>query len=206
MSTSIQTTEGIVKKVVPGAVQLDKMYKSDYQKDKTQTVQLRQEVTVTSIYPSTQPKTGGLFDVADFGIEGKEYTSKEERVAWIDVPETATAEQVQERLDKLPNKGIMKILSNRPILSANQKNAISRGIAELDTFAEKQIVRYPEGHEKAGQLILDPNGKVQYKVNNFEPVMKEHVMDLRNADPNDYYVSEEIAEELMAVIETEQRF
>jgi len=198
MNTTPSTTEtnGIVKKVSHGPVTIDKLYKSDYQKKGTQSVQLRQLVTTDATYPSVQPKTGGLFSTEEFGIEGQEFTSTEQRIAWVDVPEDVDAAAVQARLDAMPEKGIMKVLSNRPILSANQKNAVERGVTELDTFANSQVVRYPDGHEKEGQLILDKSGKIQYRVNSFEPTLVKDTHDMRTPEPEDYYASEALAEEL----------
>lgn len=196
MNTSNQTETSVIKDVKHGAVTIDKLYKSDYQKKGTQSVQLRQEVVTKSSYPSVQPKTGGLFSTAEFGLETQDFESKETRIAWIDVPETATVDVVATRLAALASKGIMKVLANKPILNANQKNAIERGIAEMDTFANSQIVRYPDEHEKSGEIILDKNGKIQYRVNNFEPEMTNDVLDKRTADPADYYASEELEQEL----------
>lgn len=197
----------IRKDVKKGQVTIDKLYSSNYQKAGTLTVQLRQEVETVSYYLALQPNTAGLFSREEFGIEEMTFTSNEIRIAWIDVPAHVTIEQVQARLDTLPNKGLVKILSNSPILTPNQQSAIDRGITTLDTFANVQVVRYPEGHENAGTIILDKSGKVQYRVNRFESNMKEDTIDLRNDNTTDYYQSPEIEAELVSDVHamSEQR-
>jgi hypothetical protein len=191
-------TNSIRKDVKKGNVTIDKIYASNYQKAGTLSVQLRQEIETTAYYPALQPNTGGLFSKEEFGIEEKPFTSNETRVAWLDVPENVTMEQVQAKLDALPNKGLVKVLSNKPIITPNQQSAIDREITTLDVFANAQIVRYPEGHENAGAIILDKSGKVQYRVSRFEGNMKEDTIDLRNDNATDYYQSPEIEAELVS--------
>jgi hypothetical protein len=70
----------------------------------------------------------------------------------------------------------------------------------MDVIANSQVIRYPENYaekpELAGKLILDPNGKVQYRGVYFRTT-KVADQDLRTANPADFYASAEIKVELM---------
>ena len=111
--------------------------------------------TITSEYPSRQANSEGLFSDDEYHLEGQKFDSV--RVAWVDVPKGTTAEQVQARIDAMPNARIKRILSLKPILAENQKAAIEKGITTLDAIAESQKVK-----KEDGELALH-NGCVQYK-------------------------------------------
>jgi len=200
----------IQKKIKKSAITVDRIYVSDYQKPGTKRAQLRQEIETEATYPSVQPKSGGLFSIEEFsGVEGKTYKNKETRVAFIDVPEEISAKAVVERLSKLPKAALVKVISNAPILDGNQRYALSQGTAEMETFANSQVLRYPVDSEHEGMLIPDKNGKIQYKVVNFEPSVEEgqDLIDLRNADPADYWATPELEAELedsLAVVSSER--
>jgi hypothetical protein len=187
----------ITKQTTFQPVALRRVYKSDFQKKNTLTAELEQKVSVISHYPSAQVKSGGLYDVSDFNIGTTDFESVETRVCWLDVPDTATEADVMKKLQALKKARIVKVLSNHPILTDNQKNGIDRGLTTLDVFANRQVVRYPEDHENSGELILF-NNKPMYKVNVFvaEAAENADMKDMRTADPSDFYASPEIAEEL----------
>lgn len=193
-------TQGKRVETSKSAITLDKIYKSDYQKPGTLTAQLRQVMTTKSYYPSKQVTSdlgANLFEAGDFGFEEKDFTSVENRIAWIDVPETYTEEQVKSKLLEANQKGacLYKILSNKPIVTNHQQYSISVGNKTMDDFANTQVVRYSEGSDKAGQIILDENNKPQYrKIFLWNTPM--HDQDIRNSDPNDVYMSAEIKAEL----------
>ena len=202
MSNTIQApvTDGIRKETSKTEISLDKMYVSEFQKKGTKTVQLRQEVTTKAFYPSVKAHnafSGGLFNSDEFGFEGQDFISVEKRVCWENVPENATEEEIKNRLGVWNHKGatIYKVLSNRPILTPDDVRGIEVELTTMDIIANTQVVRYPEDHEKAGQLILDANGKVQYKRTGLSPVPVEDT-DNRTADATDYYVSQEIIAEM----------
>ena len=190
------TNNGVTKSISRGELTVDKLYKSDYQKKGTNSVQLRQEIKTVTSYPSAQPRTGGLFSQEEFGLESKDFTATETRVAWIDVPENVTMDDIKNRLAQLPNKGIMKVLSNRPILTENQKRGIVAGLTTMDTFAHSQVVRYGEGHPQEGEIILDKNGKIQYRVSVFMADLVEDTADMRTEDAADYYCPADLQGEL----------
>lgn len=199
MSTENQT---IRQETTRGVISLDRLYKADYQKEGTMTAQIRQVVTVKSMYPTQKVSStlqNNIFSQEEFGIENKEYTSEETRVAWIPVPSNATESQIKEKLDAAYAKGacIYKVLSNKPILDENQQYAVNNPDIEatMDTFANSQVVRYPVGHEKAGQIIKDNHGKVQYRRTFFWNCPMED-QDVRTLDSADTYLSPEIAAEL----------
>lgn len=154
--------------VSKGPVTLDSFRVSSFQKAGTKTAILRQEVKTTSHYPSIQvsnDKQDNLFSLNDFGAEEQSFDTIEHRVAFMDVPENTTEAQMQEKLAQANANGacLYKTLSNYPILTDNHKNAISRGLTDLDTIAKSQVVRYPAGSENEGQVITDPSGKIQYR-------------------------------------------
>lgn len=182
-------------------ITLDKpLYKSDYQKEGTITAQVRQVVTSTSSYPTKQISSnlqGSLFGITDFGFEKKDFTNSESRIAWIDVPVNATDELIKAKLDQANTNGarLYRILSNHPILTNHQQYSIQSGQRDMDYYANRQVVRYPENHPQAGQIVLDNNGKVQYRAIFFwESHMDDQ--DNRTVDPNDMFMSKEIAVEL----------
>lgn len=190
----------IRKEVSKSNILVTKVYKLEYQKEGTQTAELKQQIITKTHYPSkviANNLQDNVFSANEFNFEESVFENKETRVTWISVPEDVTIQEVQERLNKLNNPTLYKILSNRPILTETQEYAINNPELDvtLDTFANKQVVRYPEGHENAGELALDTYGKVQYKAIFFSKEEKEDI-DLRTSDPQDFYVSPEISSEL----------
>ena len=86
------------------------------------------------------------FDIED----GQTYTNSEKRVAFINVPTGTTVQMVELKLKQLVDSGkepcIMKVISSEPILSDNQKAAMTKGFKTLDEFADSQVVRYGDTH------------------------------------------------------------
>jgi len=152
-----------------------RLYKASYQKANSKTLEVKQLITTTSHYPSKKYNSSlqdGLFTESEFGAETNSYTQEETRVAWILVPENKTETEIKLMLNSLPNSCIYKVLSNEPILDENQKQSISSGLKTKADFANSQVVRYGENHEKAGQLILDADGNVQYRRTFFSKEVK----------------------------------
>ena len=184
----------------------EEVYTSAYQKKNTETARLRQLVKTTAYYPSMKPTNSlsdNVFGDDEFaGTEEQPFTSTEQRVAFINVPAGTSLEEVNKRIQALGDKArIYRILSNHPILTSEQQSAISNGITTLDIIANGQAVRYPEDHpDKPGELILDPNGKVQYRAAYFSAVAKED-KDYRTLDQNDVYLTEEMIAEMAANFE-----
>lgn len=202
-------SNSIEKITTKSPIQVSRVYKSDFQKEKSLTAELRQEITVVSKYPTASMNNSlntNLFSNDDFGIETKNYSSKETRVAFINVPESMdTAEKVQEHLAKFPNLCLYRILSNKPILSAEDIRAIEKGFITKDTKANSQIIRYPENSENAGQIALDNMDRPQYRRICISSSQMED-RDERNSEPNDFYMSAEIRNELnISVVEEAQR-
>lgn len=118
-------------------------------------------------------------------------------------PETLEkiSKEFETRVDRMPTKDhltepcVYKILSNHPILSTSQQYSISIGQKTLDEIANKQVVRYPKGHELEGNIITDSNGKVQYKGTFFSEWFVEDE-DRRTEDLNDEYLTRELKIEL----------
>lgn len=167
------TPSGVSHTTSVGKITLDKISKSDFQKEGTLSAQLRQIVTTVSSYPSKKTATelqANIFDNAEFGFEAKTYESTEARIAWIPVPANIDQAVLEAKLVLANEKGacIYRVLSNAPILDENQKYAITAGIRTLDQFAATQAVRYPENEKTiadgtANKLTLDKAGNVQYR-------------------------------------------
>lgn len=201
----MESESKIRKEVSRSAITVSRVYKSDYQKEGTLTAELKQIVTTKSYYPSKNVEnslSNNVFSIKEFGFEEKEYESKETRVTWISVPVNSTIKSVQEKLNSVKEANLYRILSNRPILADTQQHAINNPELNVttDTFANKQVIRYPEGNEKAGQLALDKNGKIQYRVIAFTSLgIKDK--DLRTEEPTDFYASAEIKAEMNNVVQ-----
>ena len=162
-----------------------RVYKSDFQKENTLTAELKQQVKTISTYEinGNNSMTDDLFDMST----KRTYENVETRVAWINVPSNTRQEQVQSKLDATPNARLYKVLSNHPILTDSDKWAISENLRSLEEFAESQVVRYPANHENAGEIVLDPNNKYQYRRIGFSMQGAED-QDVRNAEPNDQFI------------------
>ena len=160
--------------VVFGLIMLDLIKTGEFQKSGTKTAQLRQIVTKVSYYASKQANdnlTESFYKNEDFGYSEQPFTSKEERVVFMNIPVSETEEGLKAKIANAPKARIYKILSHFPILSSAQENAISRGLKTRNEFANKQVIKYGEGTvingvDVSGELILF-NGKPQFKVTKF---------------------------------------
>lgn len=182
-----------------------RVYKGNYDEKGEETAELRQEIHTKSYYPSKQISNSmndNIFGQEDFKDESHTehmYENTEKRVGWITIPEGTTVEQVAEKLKAFPNGNLYKVLSNKPILTEEAKYAIQREITTLDKFANGQAIRIPTNDTTvaegtAGNLVLDPAGKIQYRAIYFSKQGQED-MDHRTADPKDYYMSPELEAE-----------
>lgn len=143
-----------------------RLYSAAYQKAGSKTLEVKQIIKTTSSYATKKYNSSlqdALFSESEFGAETNEYTTEETRVAWILVPENKTETEIKLMLNNLPNACIYKVLSNEPILDENQKQSIATGLKTKADFANAQVIRYGENNDKAGQLILDADGNVQYR-------------------------------------------
>lgn len=203
MNTQVPTQDQRVRKEVSkGALEISRVYAADYQKEGTLTAEIKQTITTKSYYPSKSVSNNlqdNPFSTSDFGFSENEYTANETRVVWVEVPVGSTVESVAAKLATLPDANIYKMLANKPILSDNQVYAIGAGLTTKDIIADKQVVRYPSGHPQAGQIILDPQGKVQYKATYFKTTAMAD-QDLRTADVNDFYATPNMNIELAGIM------
>jgi hypothetical protein len=196
--------EMVVKKTLHGKVTVDgEPYVADYQKT-GKTALLRQVNEVTSIYPNirvgnSKTKTS-LFTQDDFDVENKEYTNKDNRTAFLNVPDGVTAEQLQSMLPE--TCCIYKILSChvKDVLTQEQIDAANNPDLEAtwESFADKKAVRYGKDHELEGELILH-NGHPQYKATYYAD---EYTDDEDHRDNEDKYMSPNLAAEIAAVKQT----
>lgn len=195
----------VVTQVVYGPITVDKVDKGQFTKAGFMQATLRQVVTRYDSYPTARvgnSLSDSLFAESEFSaIERKDFENKETRIAWMDVPEGTTVKDVEERLKLAKTARLYKILSNAPILTKEQLSSIERGQKTMDDFAKTQVVRYSPGTMKngvdvSGQVIPDPNGNVQYKVNHFSSVGADDI-DSRTTNKEAHYVSPEIKAELV---------
>jgi hypothetical protein len=200
METTRNATANAVRKEVSiSAITVDKIYKADYQKDNTLTAQLRQTVKTVSFYPSKQVGSSlkdSPFTAAECGFQEEQYPYTEKRVAWVNVPVSVSADDV---LGKIPAEAVLyKMISNRPILSDHQLYSIENGLKTMDEYSDAQVVRYGEGSDNAGQLILDLNNKPQYRAIFYSNSPKKDV-ELRTEVASDFYASPKIKGEMLGV-------
>jgi hypothetical protein len=208
MEATIPTSESRIRKEVTSTpIMVSRVYKGSYQKDNTLTAELKQTVTTKSYYPTKSVANelkDNPFSNSQLGItEGEPYVQNETRVTWIEVPADSTEETVQAKLATLPQASIYKILANKPIISSSQQAGIDAGLTSTDIIGNSQVVRYPKDHPQAGKIILDPNGKPQYRIAYFKSAGSPD-MDLRTADSLDFYATPEMAAELSNTVSVEQ--
>lgn len=201
-TVATDTNSGIRKEVSVSALNVSRVYKSDFQKEGTLTAELKQTISTDSFYPSksvSNSMQGNIFNMEDFGFTEQKFESSEGRVAWIDVPEGSTVESVVEKLKAFPDAMLYRVLSNKPILSDADQFAIDNPDlpdATLDRYANAQAVRFSENDpENAGKLSLDKAGKIQYRRIAFS-TSKVEDLDMRTSDPEDFYVSPELKAEI----------
>lgn len=196
------TSVGVVKSVSASAVTIGRVYAAQFQKNGTETAELRQTVNSFASYPAQKVGNsfnGNIFDIEEFGFSTQDFNSIENRVAWMLVPAGTTMEIVSEKLKNFPGACLYRILDNRPIITEDQRYSISIGQRTYDEFANSQVVRYPENHPTlANQIIKDPNGNVQYRQVFFSPVAKQD-MDNRTLDATKHFISPEIQAELAGI-------
>lgn len=187
------------KEVVFGALEVSRIYTSAYQKEGTKTAELKQTVTTKSYYPTKSVSSNlsdNVFDTKDFGFEEKQFSRTSTRVAWVDVPANLSDEAIIAQFAKFPEATIQQTLANHPILTDKQKYAIENGITTKDVIADSQVLRYPQGDEKEGQVILDENTKKPMYRGLYFRTSRVADVDLRTKEPADFYASEAIALEL----------
>ena len=200
MKTKIEERNGIKSTIEIGDIEVVELKIADYQKKGTITAVLKQTIKTSSLYPAKSVSNNlqdSIFSLEEFGKDfvTEPYVSTRVNTAFVNVPKDSTIESVTKKLaEEFPDAVLYRIMSNRPILNNNQEYAIEEGLKTIDDFAESQVVRYgaddDKGHKK-DDLILDKHGKIQYKVIYFSSTEKEDI-DLRNADPSDFYVSPEL--------------
>jgi len=180
-----------------GKITFSRLYTNNYQKQGSQTLEIKQIIKTVSSYPSKKYNSNlqdSLFSESDFGVETNVYTSEETRVAWILVPDSKTEDEIKRMVAALSAEAcIYKVLSNEPILDDNQKSAIQNGLKTLDEFAMSQVVRYPDTHSQASECILDSDGNIQYRRTLFSKTAKEDIDTRGNGKT---YVPEELQVEV----------
>jgi len=189
------------KEVTKSLITVDKVEATEFQKEGTKTAQLRQIVKTKSFYQAKQIETNlqdNMFAPADYDetFKEQEFNSTENRVAFINVPEVTSVNDVLSKISEHPEAVLYRILSNHPILTTSQSYAIDQGLTTLEVISESQIVRYGKDHQKEGQLARDSNDKPQYRAIFYSNVAKADE-DLRTVEAEDFYVSESIQEELV---------
>jgi len=193
-----------------GALEVSRVYENQYQKKGSLTAEIKQKVKTTTTYPGISVSTDkqvNPFSSDEFeNTEETVYENESTRVAWIPVPDTADQETVQKKLDD--GKFYLKqVISNRPILTSQQKKAIEDGVSVngMQRAAERQIVRAPQTADDAGLLIRDRDtGKPIYKANFLVEKTEDGSTpdeDLRTQKPEDFYLPESLKKEFNDLVE-----
>lgn len=182
MRTVVLENNDVKKEIKVGSVTTNGIKENPYKQGFYQ-VEIRQVINEVSSYPSQRVNTGmgdSLFDSSEFDIQkGESYDNKSTRVAWLDVPFTATEETVKQLLTKLPKAGIVRVIRHSPILTQNEHNAIAAGLnITVEGKAMSQLIRDP----KEGTPVLY-NGLPQYQRSYFVKEMdpENHKLDERNS-------------------------
>lgn len=149
---------------------VSRVYSSEYQKKGTLTAELKQVINTKSTYDDR--KDDGYNDSLFDGIQSQEHETTETRVYWSNVPAGSTVETVEEQLRKYPQACLYKILASAPIVSDSEQWGIDKQFTTLESIAERQLVRYPQGHPQAGDPILW-HDKPQYRRICFSLVARE---------------------------------
>ena len=192
MKTIELEKNGIKTIIEKSEVEVTDLEVSNFQKKGTKTATLKQTIKTTSYYPTkkiTSNMQDNIYDLSDFGEDFKPEPYENTRVAVAflnEVPEKETLENMQRKMKNFPNACIYRVLRNEPFLTDNQIYAVEKGLKTKAEFAEKQVVRNAEG-----KLVLDKNGKVQYKCSFFSSTEKED-LDWRTEDPEDMYMTDSI--------------
>ena len=183
-------------------VVVSRLYKTEYNRDDAQTVELKQCVLKKTEYHDntlSSDLSDNLYSHKDFRNESSNVfvSPPETRVTWLNIPEEVTLEEFEERLNKAEGACIYKILSNSPILTQAQQYAVNNPNSPLDIehYCKAQVVRYPATSERAGEIVLDPNGRVQYRATFFSATHKDDV------DERSYDVEGIVPEFLLAELE-----
>lgn len=203
----------VVKEFMP--IVVTEVTTSQFQKPGTKTAILRQTVHKESIYPSvhiSNNKSDMLYAEEAFDLPTKKFEDTRTRVAFINVPANVTVEDVQAHLKSCPEAVLYREISNRPILTDMQEQALQMAYERegkvgkqnlMDSYADKQVLRYPADYEeedKAGKLILDKNNKPQYQATFFSKTKKEDV-DKRTEAKDDFMASPTILSELQQMLQ-----
>ncbi len=211
METNVQTNAPVVennnvrKEITVEAIEVSRVYTSNFQKEGTLTAELKQTIKTKSFYPSKSVRNSlqdNPFGNEEFNFEEQVFDSSETRVAWIDVPKATfdTVEKVSERMKAIPEATLYRILSNKPSISDAQQAGITSGQTTLDIIANSQVVRYPKNTkvgdvDVSGQIVLDTVGKPQYRGVYYSNTAKSDA-DMRTTDVSDFYTTPEITAEL----------
>ncbi len=156
-----QTNDGIVREVILSKITVDHV-KDHAFKDDVLSCQLRQIVTKRVTYPCrvNNSKQDSLYTAEELGISSKIFESSSIRIAWVEVPLNAKAEEIEKRLNNNPNAKIYQIVSTNieDLLTEGQIYNISEGILDIETVKESCILKNKEGNH-----IFDSNGNQIYR-------------------------------------------
>ena len=198
----------IEKEIKKSRTYVSRVYVSHYQKPGTVTAELKQEVNTISLYPDKIIRDdlhGNIYDISEFEQAQKKYDNKRTDVAWIDIPEGQTFENVLHRLNDYPKATLYRILSSEPIMSSSSQMYYDRLVSEgqeamaaqfKDRVANSQVLRYGSDSDdesiKKGELILDAYGKPQFKACFLDETGEKQDQDFRIEDATSYYKTMEI--------------
>lgn len=193
----------VKKTTTRSALKVTGVYASKFQKEGTLTAEVKQTSTVTSEYPAmsvSNNRQDSLYAIEDFNLKPQVFKHERTDVAFLTVPAGKTVEIVQKDLAANPNACLYQVISNKPILSTSQTQAIDNNLTTIEAIAESQLVRYGadrDGHKK-GEILLDSLGRPQYKATYFSGKNRPDE-DNRSDDPQDFFITQSIRMELEEV-------
>jgi hypothetical protein len=162
---TIMNSNEVSKSTVVSEITIDRVYVSDFQKQGTKTLQLRQIVQTTSSYPSKKVGnefSDNLFATKDYGFKENTFVNKQNRVFFMSIPVNAPKEAIIAKVKSAnASKAVLyRKIANKPILTSGQEYSISQGQKTMEDYAGSQVVRHPETKE----VVLDESGNPQYRI------------------------------------------
>jgi hypothetical protein len=142
MTTANLNATGISKSVVFGELVCGELTSHKFKKGINQ-LEISQEVTTTTVYPSSKINNS-LF--ASAIAAGSEFTSVSKRMFWLDVPESVSEKDAVKAVLASGGKIIRHLYSDiMDTLSSEDQWAINNGKTTIDELRNARIVKDSEG-------------------------------------------------------------
>ena len=196
----------IQKTTMRGQLIISRVFTAQFQRSNSLTAEFKQTVNEIITYPERTISSNlqdNLYDISEFGLDGKTFNSQRTDVTWIDIPLGETVADVAKRLEKYKDAKLYRVLSNQPIISdltqvyletLRQGGEEALAKQHMDRVANSQVMRFlqnaEDGSYNEGDLILDKLGKPQYKACFLDLEGTKDDLDLRTQDEHFYQTME----------------